>query len=196
MNYTELEQKLGKQTESDWHQASGGGWIYKDAKVDNETNIRDNAIVMGKAWVFDNARVSGNARVYGNAWVSGNARVFDDAWVTGNAKVFDDAWVTGNAWVFDNARVSGDARVSGSAWVTGNAWVYGDAWEKSPLYLLDSRNHGATNCKHGWIKIGCEEHTFADWDKNFDQIAIKHNLTDAEKIEYRAIVDLFIKIGK
>ena len=24
----------------------------------------------------------------------------------------------------------------------------------------------------------------------------KHNLTDAEKIEYRAIIDLFIKIGK
>lgn len=24
MNYTELEQKIGKQTKSDWHQASGG----------------------------------------------------------------------------------------------------------------------------------------------------------------------------
>ena len=142
MNYTELEQKLGKQIEADWHQASGGGWIHKNAKVDNEANIRDNAIVMGNAWVY------------------------------------------------------GDAEVFGDAEVSGNAWVYGNAWEKSPLYLLDSRNHGATNCKHGWLKIGCEEHTFQDWDKNFDQIAIKHNLTDAEKIEYRAIIDLFIKIGK
>ena len=154
MNYTELEQKLGKQTKSDWHQASGGGWIHKNAKVENEDNIRGNAIVTG------NARVSGNAWVSGNAMVSGNARVY------------------GNAMVFGNAKVSGDA------------------WEKSPLYLLDSRNHGATNCKHGWLKIGCEEHTFQDWDKNFDQIAIKHNLTNAEKIEYRAIIDLFIKIGK
>jgi hypothetical protein len=45
MNYTELEQKLGKQTQSDWHQASGGGWIHKDAKVENEANIRDNPII-------------------------------------------------------------------------------------------------------------------------------------------------------
>ena len=102
MNYIELEQKLGKQNEADWHQASGGGWIYKDSKVDNEANIQDNAIVMS------------------SARVSGNARVFDDAIVFGNALVF------------------------------------GNAWEKSPLYLLDSRNHGATNCRHGWLRIGCE----------------------------------------
>jgi hypothetical protein len=58
MKFTELEQKLGKQTESDWHQASGGGRIHKNARVDNEDNIRDNAWVSGNARVYDNAKVS------------------------------------------------------------------------------------------------------------------------------------------
>jgi len=64
MNYNELEQKLGKQlVKSDWRQASGGGWIYKTAKVENEANIRDNAIVMDNAVIFGNALISGNAQI-------------------------------------------------------------------------------------------------------------------------------------
>jgi UDP-3-O-[3-hydroxymyristoyl] glucosamine N-acyltransferase len=77
MNYTELEQKLGKQTQSDWHQASGGGWIHKDAKVENEDNIRDNAIVAGNANITCHAIISGNANVTGNAIISGNAARVD-----------------------------------------------------------------------------------------------------------------------
>ena len=56
--------------------------------------------------------------------------------------------------------------------------------------------HGATNSKHGWLKIGCLEHTFADWKERFPAIARKHNLTLEEVVEYQAIVDLFCKIGK
>jgi hypothetical protein len=64
MTYTELEQKLGKQlVKSDWRQASGGGWIYKTAKVDNEENIRDNAIVMDDAWVYEDAMIFGDAQI-------------------------------------------------------------------------------------------------------------------------------------
>ena len=84
MNYTKLEQKLGKQIEADWHQASGGGWIHKNAKVENEDNIRENAIVTGNARVSGDAKVSGNAEVSGNAWVAFNARVSGNAKVSGN----------------------------------------------------------------------------------------------------------------
>ena len=151
MNYEQLEEKIGKQTKSDWRQAIGGGWIHKSANVENDAFIKENAIVWG--------------RVSGNAWVSGNARV------SGNAQVY------------------GDARVYGDAWVSGNAWV------KPVLFLLDSRGHGASNCKHGWLKIGCEEHTFKDWQERFPAIARKHNLNGKETEEYKAIVDLFCKIG-
>ena len=67
MTYTELQSKIGTQIETDWHQASGGGWIHKSAKVEDEKLIKDNAIVWGM--------VSGNAQVSGDALVTGDARV-------------------------------------------------------------------------------------------------------------------------
>lgn len=73
-----------------------GGWIEKEANLDQEGNAR----VSGEAWVSDNARVSDEARVSGRTQVSDNVQVSDEARVSGNARVSD------------NARVSGRARVS------------------------------------------------------------------------------------
>ncbi len=65
MNFTELNQKLGgAENQSDWRQASGGGWLHKSAKITDENTICDNAIVWG--FVADNAQVFGNARVSGD----------------------------------------------------------------------------------------------------------------------------------
>ena len=154
MTFNELNNKLGGQEkQADWRKASGGGWIYKTARVEQEDRIQENALVGG------------------NVWVSGNARVSGDAWVLGNARVL------GNAQVLGNARVSGDA------------------WVKPVLFVVDSRGHGATNCRHGWLRIGCEEHTFADWKMYFPRIARKHHLTEEEQKEYRAIVNLFCSLG-
>jgi hypothetical protein len=61
---------------------------------------------------------------------------------------------------------------------------------------MDSRGHGASNAKPGWLYIGCEHQEFKDWKKRFPAIARKHQLTQAEKVEYKAIIDLFCKIGK
>ena len=110
-------------------------------------------------------------------------------WVAATAKVDASAFIGGNAWVSENAQVYGDARVH------GNAQVSGDAWVKPVLFLLDSRGHGCTNCKHGWLKIGCEEHTFKEWRSKFRAIARKHTLTKVEFKEYKAIVGLFSKVG-
>ena len=111
----------------------------------------------------------------------------------------------GGGWIHKSAQVAAEANitenaivwgiVSGNAQVSGNAKVYGNSWVKPVLFLLDSRGHGATNCKHGWLQIGCESHTFSDWKKRFPAIARKHNLTTVEKVEYRVIIDLFSKIG-
>ena len=167
MTFQELESKIGKQVESEWHQAKGGGWIQNSAKVDNEELIRDNSIVFG------------NAQVSGHAWVSGHAQVSGGAWVSGGARVF------------------GDAQLSGVAWVSGNAWVSGGAWVKPVLFLIDSRGYGCTNCKHGYIQIGCHCHTFAEWSGEIGkQLAVKQNFSAEEIKEYSAIVELFSKIGK
>ena len=85
MKFSELQEKIGTQIESDWHQhKNGGGWIHKSAKVDASAFIGGSAIVWGQ--------VSGDARVYGDARVSGDAWVYGDAQVYGNARVYGDAW--------------------------------------------------------------------------------------------------------
>lgn len=56
MNFKELNNKLGGcELESNWRQASGGGWIHKSAKVDHDCNVAEDSIVWG--------RVSGDAQV-------------------------------------------------------------------------------------------------------------------------------------
>jgi hypothetical protein len=74
--------------------------------------------------------------------------------------------------------------------------ICGGIWKVTPLFISDSRGYGASNAKPGWLYIGCERHTFQEWEERFEAIARKHSLNDEEKIEYRAIVDLFVKIGK
>jgi len=73
--------------------------------------------------------------------------------------------------------------------------VSGDAWETSPLYIQGSK-HCATNVKHGSIAIGCEVYTFAEWLKNYKAIGKAAGYTPAQIKEYKAIIDLFVKIGR
>jgi hypothetical protein len=103
--------------------------------------------------------------------------------------------VYGNAQVYGDARVYGNAQVSGNAWVYGNARVSGNAWETSPLYIQGSK-HCATNVKHGSIAIGCEIHAYAEWLENYKQIGKAAGYTAEQIKEYKAIIDLFVKIGK
>ena len=129
----------------------------------------------GGGWVQITARADTSARIEGI--------------VSGNAWVFGTARVSGNAWVFGTARVSGDA------WVFGDARVSGDAWDRSPLQIQGTM-HFATNCKFGHISIGCEVHTFAEWKSNYKTIGAEHGYTDEQIKEYKAIIDLFCKIGR
>jgi carbonic anhydrase/acetyltransferase-like protein (isoleucine patch superfamily) len=173
-----------------WHQHSNGkGWVYSSASVADSAYVGPDARVYGKAQVSDNAKIYGNARVYGNAKISDNGWVFGDAWVYDNAQVSDYAWVYGDARVFGDAQMSGDAQVN------GDAKVFGDAWKTNPLFVQGTK-HAATNCKHGWLAIGCQVRTFADWQANVETIAEKYGYTKEEAAEYRAIVDFMVKVGK
>jgi hypothetical protein len=91
--------------------------------------------------------------------------------------------------------VSGYAKVSGNAKVYGDAKVSGDAWKTNPLFVQGTK-HSATNCKHGWLAIGCQVRTFADWQANVETIAEENGYTKEEAAEYRAIVDFMTKVGK
>jgi len=214
MTFDELQEVIGPQDKSGWHQhKNGGGWVQNSVKIDKSCLVGESAIVFGNAqvsgdaWVYGNAQVSGdawvygNAQVYGDARVSGNAQVSGDARVYGNARVSGDAWVYGNAQVYGNARVYGNAQVSGDAQVSGNARVYGnaqvsgDAWEKPPLFIVGSK-HSLTNSRHGFIKIGCHEKSIAWWQEHFCSIGKKESYTAEEIEEYGHYIDLFAKVAK
>lgn len=171
MNFKELQEKIGQQSKADWFQhQNGGGWINKKAKVDKSVFVGENAVVFS-GHVYDNARVYGNAQVSGNAWVSGDARIYG------------------------NARVYGDARIYGDARVYGDAHIYGDAWDRSPLFIVGSR-HSLTNCKKGYIQIGCHCKTIEWWYKNYKAVGKKEGYSEIEMKEYFEYIKLFKKIGK
>lgn len=125
----------------------------------------------------------------GGGWVHESAKVDESAYVGPKAAVYGDARVYGDALVY------GDARVYGNAWVYGNARVCGNAWNKSPLFIVGSR-YSLTNCKYGHIQIGCKCGTFDWWLKNGEEVAKAEGFSDEEIAEYRAYVELFVKIGK
>ena len=125
----------------------------------------------------------------GNGWVKNTVTIADkiyigeDAIVSDNARIYGNARISGSAWVYDNARVYGDAR------------VYGGCWKYSPLYICGTR-FSLSNCKPGYIQIGCYCLTFDEWLEKGEAIADANNFTAEEKTEYRAYIELFKKIGK
>ena len=110
-------------------------------------------------------------------------------WVANTASVADAAYIGPDALAYGNAQVSGNAQVFGNAQVSGNAW------ETSPLYIQGSA-HCATNVKHGYIAIGCEVHTYAEWLKNYKAIGAEAGYSKEQIKEYKAIIDLFVKVGR
>lgn len=129
----------------------GNAWVYVDARVRDNAQVRGDARVSGDAWVFGNARISGNARVrdnalvYGDAWVSGNAEVFGNALVSGNALVYGDAKVYDNAdyMTFKNSWSSGmwfTYTRSNKKWVAG--CFYGTGEELIKKAYADSELSG------------------------------------------------------
>ena len=92
-------------------------------------------------------------------------------------------------WIFHTARVSGDARVYGDARVSGGAWIV------SPYYVQGTR-HAVTNCRYGYLAIGCCVHTYAYWIEHAAAIGRANGYTAAQIAEYRAIIQLMATIGK
>ena len=101
----------------------------------------------------------------------------------------------GQGWIANTAKVDKTVYVEPNAQVYGYAQVNGDDWKTTPLFLQGTK-HSATNCKHGWLAIGCQVRTFADWQANVETIAEENGYTKEEAAEYRAIVDFMTKVGK
>lgn len=123
----------------------GSCWIFDDAKVTDNAQIKDDAIVSGWAEISDNAIVKDNsfvseyAQVRENAVirdnaivraysaVKGNAIVENFAYVEGSPVIKDHASVGGCACIDDYAVISENATISNKANISGEALVFGNA---------------------------------------------------------------------
>ena len=174
MTFQEVEQRIGKQVESEWRQCSvGKGWIHKSAVVNSEVVIGEDAIVRG-------------GTIWGGTIRGGTIR---------GGTIWGGTIRGGTIY---GGTIRGGTIEGGTIWggkIEGGTIEDGE-WKNAPLFVKDSRGHGACNSKPGYLKIGCECHTFSDWKSRFPAIARKHNLTPKEKVEYEAIVDLFCRTGK
>ena len=98
-----------------------------------------------------------------------------------------DENIQGFAWVSGNSQISGDAQIS------GNAWVYGDAWGTSPLQIQGSR-HTLTECKKGFLQIGCKCYTFEEWELHFEAIGKAEGYSEKQIQEYKLYIDLAVNL--
>jgi carbonic anhydrase/acetyltransferase-like protein (isoleucine patch superfamily) len=160
MNFEELNNRLGGDEKiADWRRVSGGGWVHKGARVANEINVKNDAIVFGQlsqnaeifgkailyhdAYMCGSARAGGNARIFDKASLHGQCFVYEDAHIFGEAiiggtsKVYGKSLVFGNAQVLNFAEVWGDAVVFGKATISGNTKVFAEAYIFGTAYLTN-----------------------------------------------------------
>lgn len=110
----------------------------------------------------------------------------------------------GGGWVHRDAKVALDVfigpggTIRGGTIEGGTIWggtIWGGTWNRAPLFVAGPR-HPATNAKPGHLQIGCRCEPFAWWSTpEAEAFADEAGYTAAEKAEYRAIVELFQKIG-
>ena len=98
-------------------------------------------------------------------------------------------------WIEKEDNVSGDAWVYGNAMVFGNARVYGDAFNYSPLQIQGKKNF-VTECRKGFLKIGCIEFSLEEWKQRFKEIGNKNGYSESEIKEYELYINLAIELQK
>ena len=97
-----------------------------------------------------------------------------EAWIYKTAYVEHPENIRDYAIVCDSARVSGSARVGDSAWVGGSARVYRGYIVQEPIQIIGFLPWVINACGPRMVRIGCEIHTFEEWDRDVQTLARKH----------------------
>ena len=118
-------------------------WIFKgaiamdDARVLNNAQLHNDALIKDKAVIECRASVHNNVTIAGHAHVSGQAVVTRNAQIKNHADVHGKAFVTGNAIVSGYATITDNAQVRDHAIVSDNAFVAQYATISDHAKILD-----------------------------------------------------------
>ena len=136
------------ETESNLSQF-GNCWIYDNAIVCENANVRDNAIVCGnvivygEACIWDNAKVRGSAIICDKVQISEYACIRDYANVYGHVSIRDYAVVRGNVKVYGEAIICGGAKIESDK----DYAVFKNTWSSGRYFTW-------TRSNNKW-KVGC-----------------------------------------
>jgi len=187
----------------DWKpHPNGGGWVHRDSKASPEAYIGPRAIARGGAiegGTIWGGTIRGGAIEGGTIW-GGTIR---GGTIRGGAIEGGTIW-GGTIWggtiwggTIRGGTIRGGTIEGGTIW-GGTIWggtIWDGSWNRAPLFVTGSR-HPATNAKPGHLQIGCRCEPFAWWTTpEAEAFADEAGYTSEEKAEYRAIVELFQKIG-
>lgn len=141
---------LGGWVETEYNLSQFGNcWIYDNAIVCENANVRDNAIVCGNTIVYgevgiwDNAKVRGSAIIGDKVHISEYACIRDYANVYGRASIRDYAVVSGNAKVYGEAIICGGAKIKSDE----DYAVFKNTWSSGRYFTW-------TRSNNKW-KVGC-----------------------------------------
>ena len=141
---------LGGWIETEYNLSQFGNcWIYDNAIVCENANVRDNAIVCGnaivygEAYIWDNAKVRGSAIICDKVHISEYACIRDYANVYGRVSIRDYTVVRGNAKVHGEAIICGDAKIESDE----DYAVFKNTWSSGRYFTW-------TRSNNKW-KVGC-----------------------------------------
>ena len=141
---------LGGWIETEYNLSQFGNcWIYDNAIVCENANVRDNAIVCGnaivygEAYIWDNAKVRGSTIICDKVNISEYACIRDYANVYGRVSIRDYTVVRGNAKVHGEAIICGDAKIESDE----DYAVFKNTWSSGRYFTW-------TRSNNKW-KVGC-----------------------------------------
>ena len=124
-----------------------GGYIEKESNLSHEGDCW----VSNNAKVFQNAEVSDNAMVYMDAVVAGYAKIKDDTRIYDSAMVHGFAIISEKANIFNNAVIAQEGKVSGTALVRGHACILDGCVEGNSIICDCAKIIGNSNIKDMYI---------------------------------------------
>ena len=161
---------------------NGGGWVHRDVVASPEAFVGPEAVARG-------GTIWGGTIRGGTIW----GGTIEGGTIEGGTIEGGTIWGgTIEGGTIRGGTIRGGTIEGGTIW---GGTIEGGTWNRAPLFVTGSR-HPATNAKPGHLQIGCRCEPFAWWSTPEAEVfADEAGYTAAEKAEYRAIVELFQKIG-
>ncbi len=164
-----------------WTQHKDGGWIYKDAVVNNRVKIFKGIAIGGEIHGGDFY----GGEIYGGEIWNGE---FHDGAILGGEIL--GGIIRGG--VIRGGKICGGVIYGG---LIHDGQVHGGEIYESPIFIQGTK-HFVTQVEKGKIQIGYEDRTVEDWLENYVSIFILEKYSHNQVWEYKKHIDYIISLSQ